>query len=79
MRTCGMRSNGCAGCSCHGGAGGVQSGISGVQLAGMSEFELVQLAEHIGGSRYQGKLLEQLKRVKEVCEAQVATMRHFDE
>jgi hypothetical protein len=45
----------------------------------MSEFELVQLAERIGGSRYQARLLDQLKRMKEVCEAQVATMRHFDE
>ncbi len=55
------------------------AGIGGVQLAGMSEFELKQLAERIGGSRHQAKLLEQLKRVKEVCEAQVATMRHFEE
>ena len=55
------------------------AGIGGAQLAGMSDLELVQLAERIGGSRHQGKLLEQLKRVKEVCEAQVATMRHFDE
>ena len=60
-------------------AGIESAGIGGVQLAGMSEFELVQLAERIGGSRHQGKLLEQLNRVKEVCEAQVATMRHFDE
>jgi len=55
------------------------AGIGGAQLAGMSEFELVQLVARIGGSRYHAQLLEQLKRVKEVCEAQVATMRHFVE
>ena len=55
------------------------AGIGGAQLAGMSEFELVQLAERVGGSRHKAKLLQQLKHVKEVCEAQVATMRHFDE
>jgi len=60
-------------------AGIESAGIGGAQLAGMSEFELVQLADRIGGSRHHAKLLEQLKRVKEVCEAQMATMRHFDE
>ena len=55
------------------------AGIGGAQLAGMSEFELVQLAERISGSRHHAKLLEQLKRVKEVCEEQEAIMRHFDE
>ena len=50
-----------------------------MRLAGMSDFELDELAACVGGSCLKGELLVQLQRAKEVCEAQVATMRHFDE
>jgi hypothetical protein len=44
----------------------------------MSDSELRTLAASVGG-RMQIELITQLGRVKEVCEAQVATMRHFEE
>ena len=55
------------------------AGIDSMRLAGMSDFELDELAASVGGSRLKGELLVQLQRVKDVCEAQMATMRHFDE
>ena len=55
------------------------AGIDSMRLAGMSDFELDELAASVGGSRLKGELLVQLQQEKEVCEAQVATMRHFDE
>ena len=59
---------------------GVESaGVDGARLACMSGAELLHLAASVGGSRLTEELHVQLKRVKEVCEAQVATMRHFDE
>ena len=45
----------------------------------MSDTELLELASSVGGSRFKDELFAQLKRVKDVCEAQVATMRHFEE
>ena len=45
----------------------------------MSGAELLHLAASVGGSRLTEELHVQLKLVKEVCEAQVATMRHFEE
>jgi hypothetical protein len=45
----------------------------------MSDFELLQLTESIGGSHKKIQLLKELQRVRDECEAQVATMRHFDE
>ena len=45
----------------------------------MSDFELRERADAIGGSRKKEDLFTQLKLVKDLCEAQVATMRHFDE
>ena len=63
--------------ACRAGIEGV--GIDSMRLAGMSDFELDELTASVGGSRLKGELLVQLKRAKEVCEAQVATMRHFDE
>ena len=60
-------------------AGIEKAGISGTRLASMGEFELAQLAESIGGRRNKALLCLQLQRVKDVCEAQVATMRHFEE
>ena len=56
-----------------------KTGIDGKQLAGMSDSELDKLAASVGGSRLKGELHLQLQRVKELCEAQVATMRHFEE
>ncbi len=56
-----------------------RASIDGLQLASMSDFELCDLASSVGGSRFKEKLLGQLQRMKEVCEAQVATMRHFKE
>jgi hypothetical protein len=53
--------------------------IDGLQLAGMSDSELCNLAASVGGSRFKDELRAQLQRVKEMCEAQVATMRHFKE
>ena len=60
-------------------AGIESAGIDSMQLAGMSDSELDELAASVGGSRLKGELFVQLQRAKEVCEAQVATMRHFDE
>lgn len=50
-----------------------------MQLASMSEGELREVVASVCGGRLKEELLVQLKRVKEVCEAQVATMRHFEE
>jgi len=60
-------------------AGVERADIGGARLACMSDFELRERADSIGGSRKKDELFLQLQRVKEVCEAQVATMRHFDE
>ena len=60
-------------------AGIESAGIDSMQLAGMSDSELDKLAASVGGSRMKRELRWKLQRVKEVCEAQVATMRHFDE
>jgi len=56
-----------------------RAGIDGVQLTGLSEFDIRELAASVGGGRFKEELFAQLKGVKEVCEAQVATMRHFEE
>jgi len=60
-------------------AGIEQSGIDGARLAGMGDAELQGVAASVGGKRLKEKLLQELKDVREVCEAQVATMRHFEE
>ena len=60
-------------------AGIEKSGVDGMQLAGMSDSELHKLAASVGGGRLKEELFAQLKGVKEVCEAQAATMRHFEE
>jgi hypothetical protein len=45
----------------------------------MGDAELQGVAASVGGKRLKEKLLQELKEVREVCEAQVATMRHFEE
>ena len=60
-------------------AGVERAGIDGTRLACMSGAELLQMAASVGGSHLMEELHLQLKRTKEVCEAQVATMRHFEE
>jgi hypothetical protein len=60
-------------------AGIEQSGIDGTRLAGMGDAELQGVAASVGGKRLKEKLLQELKEAREVCEAQVATMRHFEE
>ncbi len=35
--------------------------------------------QSVGGGRWKEEQFAKLKRVKEVCEAQAATMRHFEE
>ena len=56
-----------------------KTGIDGKQLAAMSDPELQELASSVGGIRLKDELRVQLQRLKDVCEAQVATMRHFEE
>ena len=56
-----------------------RAGIDGTQLTGMHDSELHELAASVGGGRFKEELFAQLQRVKGVCEAQVATMRHFEE
>jgi hypothetical protein len=63
--------------ACRAGIEGLK--IDSMRLAGMSDFELDELAASVGRSRLKGELLVQLQRAKAVCEAQMATMRHFDE
>jgi hypothetical protein len=60
-------------------AGVERACIDGTRLASMSDFELRERADVIGGSRKKEDLFTQLKLVKDLCEAQVATMRHFEE
>ena len=60
-------------------AGIEQSGIDGARLAGMGDAELQEVAASVGGKRLREKLLQELKIAREVCEAQIATMRHFEE
>ena len=60
-------------------AGVKRAWIDGTRLASMSDFDLRERADVIGGSRKKDDLFTQLKVVKDVCEAQVATMRHFEE
>jgi hypothetical protein len=60
-------------------AGIEQSGIDGARLAGMGDAELQEVAASVGGKRLREKLLQELKDAREVCEAQIATMRHFEE
>jgi hypothetical protein len=46
----------------------------------MTDADLQKLADSvIAISQHRQELFTQLKRVKDVCEAQVATMLHFDE
>ncbi len=60
-------------------AGLEQSGIDGARLAGMGDAELQKVAASVGGKRLREKLLKELKDAREVCEAQIATMRYFEE
>jgi GTPase SAR1 family protein/t-SNARE complex subunit (syntaxin) len=60
-------------------AGIERAGIDGTRLAAMSDSELRDVAASLDGGQFKEELLSQLQWVKEVCEAQVATMRHFDE
>ena len=45
----------------------------------MTDAELQKLADSVGNRDNRQRLLTELKKVKDVCEAQVATMLHFDE
>jgi hypothetical protein len=45
----------------------------------MTDAELQKLADSVGNRQHRQELFTQLKGVKDVCEAQVATMLHFDE
>lgn len=56
-----------------------RSGIDAARLAGMGDAELQELAASVGGKLLKKQLLEELRREREVCEAQIATMRHFEE
>ena len=60
-------------------AGIEQSGIDGARLAGMGDAELQEVAASVGGKRLREKLLQELKIARDVCEVQIATMRHFEE
>ena len=60
-------------------AGIEQSSINGARLAGMADVELQEVAASVGGKRLREKLFQELKDTREVCEAQIATMRHFEE
>jgi hypothetical protein len=45
----------------------------------MTDAELHKLADSVGNRQHRQKLFIQLQLVKDVCEAQVSTMLHFDE
>ncbi len=60
-------------------AGIEQSGIDGARLAGMGDAELQKVSASVGGKRLREKLRRELYDAREVCAAQIATMRHFEE
>ncbi len=53
--------------------------IDGARLGGMGDAELAAVAASVGGWLHKGKLFEQLKGLRAVCEDQIVTMRHFEE
>ena len=56
-----------------------RANIDGAKLAAMTDADLQKLADSVGNRDDRQRLLTELKKVKDVCEAQVATMLHFDE
>ena len=56
-----------------------RAGIDGTRLGSMGDAELAELAASVGGRAMKEKLFDQLKRMRMVCEDQIATMRHFEE
>ena len=57
-----------------------RANIDGAKLAAMTDAELLKLADSVRNRDYrQEYLLTELKKMKTVFKAQVATMLHFDE
>jgi hypothetical protein len=50
-----------------------------MQLSRISDSDLHDLAASFGGLHPEEELFAKMKKIKDVCEAQQATMRYFEE